>query len=94
MKYTKKFQYLKKIIIYIFDFECNFCEVPSFNLDVHHIDKNNQNDDPLNLVPLCKDCHKIVHKNVGYYQTKMTNIQLKLLRKLSLTFRLFKNENS
>jgi predicted HNH restriction endonuclease len=29
---------------------------------VHHIDRDNGNNDVFNLVPLCPDCHKLAHK--------------------------------
>lgn len=64
MKYTKKFNYIKKIVFYIYDFECQCCGVETFNLDLHHVDKNILNNDLFNLKPVCKYCHKMIHKNV------------------------------
>lgn len=32
-----------------------------FQLDVHHIDCDPANDDPSNLVPLCRKCHRHIH---------------------------------
>ena|SRR3990167_71992 len=31
-------------------------------LDVHHKDKNHENNDPANLETLCKNCHALAHK--------------------------------
>lgn len=41
-----------------------FCEICNSKtlLDVHHIDKNRENNNPSNLMTLCKVCHSRVHK--------------------------------
>ena len=33
-------------------------------LDVHHKDMNNENNDPSNLVCLCKECHDSLHRTL------------------------------
>ena len=44
--------------------ECNNCGYNIFEaLEVHHIDKNIDNDSIENLVILCANCHLIIHKS-------------------------------
>lgn len=43
------------------NYQCQECDIfqkdLSRKLDVHHIDFDKKNDDPLNLISLCKSCH-------------------------------------
>lgn len=39
--------------------KCKICCNPAIAL--HHIDKDNTNDKPENLIPVCKDCHYKLH---------------------------------
>ena len=52
------------MILFIYDYKCQMCSYVGFELEVHHFDKNNQNDDVFNLVPLCTHCHKLAHGKV------------------------------
>ena len=47
---------------------CAMCGKVAINF--HHIDKNAQNNSPLNLLPLCGTCHKIIHVG-GNYRIKL-----------------------
>ena len=42
---------------------CQQCQIdsPTLILNVHHIDYNPQNNEPDNLVVLCRDCHVRLH---------------------------------
>jgi hypothetical protein len=42
-------------------FACRVCGKWGYGLDVHHIDENKNNCLELNLVTLCRSCHKKVH---------------------------------
>jgi 5-methylcytosine-specific restriction endonuclease McrA len=42
--------------------ECGYTNVDA--LEVHHIDKNRDNNDISNLVILCANCHTIRHKGL------------------------------
>lgn len=44
--------------------ECEICGKSS-NLDVHHIDCDYQNNEPSNLMALCRSCHTKEHKKKG-----------------------------
>ena len=59
---NQQFQKIKNVILYIHAYECFVCGFVSINNHVHHIDRNNGNNDPFNLLPLCPACHKMVHK--------------------------------
>ena len=58
----------------------NICQTPGCMntdcLDVHHIDYNKQNNNPENLIILCKSCHMKtnVEKNRSYFTEFYTNI--------------------
>lgn len=45
----------------------NRCENPDCKLDIpphiHHIDNDNRNNDPRNLIALCPNCHARAHRN-------------------------------
>lgn len=40
--------------------KCAQCSA-AVDLHVHHIDRNHENDDPLNLITLCSSCHLKLH---------------------------------
>ncbi len=40
---------------------CGFDPANPCQLDVHHLDGNHRNNDPLNLMTLCANCHRLVH---------------------------------
>ncbi len=42
------------------NYKCTICKSPK-NLDVHHIDFDENNHVPLNLITLCRKCHKRIH---------------------------------
>lgn len=51
--------------------QCPDCEYKSTKLDVHHIDYDKKNNNPENLIALCKSCHmKTNGKNIRQYWTK------------------------
>lgn len=58
------FQKKKNIILFIYGYACQLCGLIDISNHVHHIDKNHANNDSYNLVPLCSQCHKLVHKNL------------------------------
>jgi len=44
---------------------CNICQIERKPVNIHHIDENPANNDPLNLIVLCKECHELVQSR-GY----------------------------
>lgn len=57
-----KFHKMKNIILFLYKFKCYKCKIEDKNLHCHHIDGNRHNNNAFNLMPLCKDCHKKIHK--------------------------------
>ena len=47
---------------------CDSCDKKKLtgNLEVHHKDRNRNNNEPSNLRVLCKDCHDELHRRAGY----------------------------
>lgn len=66
------FNKIKHIIVYIYDYKCQICGLQLKNLDVHHYDNNHNNNDVENLIPVCKSCHRLIHKGVIFEKPKMT----------------------
>ena len=64
MAYSKLFLKIRHVILFIYDYKCQLCPYVGFELEVHHFDKDSQNDDVFNLLPLCKDCHQLVHGKI------------------------------
>lgn len=81
-KDSYKFTQIKKVILFIWDYRCYVCKTQNHCLDVHHIDKNYQNNQTYNLIPLCKQCHKSVHRNLEFKHIIYDEEKAKLLFKL------------
>ena len=60
--YNFKFEQIKKIVLFIWSYRCYVCKQQSPNNHIHHINKNPFDNGSHNLIPLCKQCHKAVHK--------------------------------
>lgn len=35
-------------------------------VETHHVDFHHENDNPANLIPLCRSCHVTVHRDTGF----------------------------
>jgi hypothetical protein len=79
-KYSKDYRFIRPLVMFAFDFECVFCNKKSLDLEVHHIDGNNLNNDLFNLVPVHKHCHMIIHKCVYNYSHVHSESQLLRLK--------------
>lgn len=55
---------------------CRLCGIKQVNkkLDVHHIDYNKQNNDPINLITLCRNCHSKTNSNRNKYTKVFTKL--------------------
>jgi len=53
------------------DYQCQFCGAPQIecgrSLDIHHVDYNKKNSDPVNLVTLCRGCNVRANTNRKYW---------------------------
>ena len=52
--------------------KCQLCGCPEMEckeqLSVHHIDYDKKNDEPTNLISLCRSCHLKTNTNRGYWK--------------------------
>lgn len=58
---NKDFKFRGRIILELYNGKCSICWNKKDWMEIHHIDKQNDNNDYSNLIPVCKDCHMIVH---------------------------------
>jgi hypothetical protein len=58
---TKEAKYYVKICFSFHDYKCIICGEDK-TVDVHHLDKNRENNTPENLVPLCPTHHRYMHR--------------------------------
>jgi len=63
---------------------CQFCykQFPSNKLQIHHIlrRKDGGTNDPNNLLPLCKSCHRSVHNGNYTHNSKGERIMYLVIR--------------
>jgi len=66
-EYPEQFWQMRKAIRERDDYTCQLCgKYPAF--EVHHIDYNKKNNEPENLITLCKSCHIKTNKNREYWK--------------------------
>ena len=70
MSYNRDYYFSRPLVLLGHGAECWLCGVVSPLLEVHHVDKNTQNNSLYNLCPLCPSCHKISHKMVFVFDIK------------------------
>lgn len=58
---TKEAKYYVKICFSFHDYKCIICGEDN-TVDVHHLDRNRENNTPENLVPLCPTHHRYMHR--------------------------------
>jgi 5-methylcytosine-specific restriction endonuclease McrA len=79
------YQTVRTLILFRDDGECLNCKSVSFSNEAHHLNHDNQNNSPDNLVTLCKSCHAMVTRSKAVI--KLPNqIQESLLHKNILKF--------
>jgi hypothetical protein len=59
---NREFNKVKEVIKFILGYRCQLCHKVSMLNHLHHLDRNNQNNNPFNFVCLCESHHKMVHK--------------------------------
>jgi len=82
-KNNNDFQHKRQVVLFIYDYTCQLCGMISFSNHCHHIDKNGNNHSVYNLIPLCVDCHILVHSANIVLNLQPTASQLVLLQKLA-----------
>ena len=59
-----KFDKIKNVILFIWEYRCYVCKKQKADNHVHHLNEKHYDNGAHNLLPLCKQCHKMVHKNL------------------------------
>lgn len=75
--YRKNSQLLRAL----FNGDCIMCNKNCDKIEIHHNDRNRNNNDLYNLAHVCKDCHKLIHKSNFYFSDLKERIvkRLKIL---------------
>lgn len=86
-----KFEKVKSVILFIWDYRCYICKLQKPNNHVHHINENPFDNGSHNLIPLCKQCHKAVHKYLKLDNIVFPNDVAEQLWKLDEIWKKFGN---
>lgn len=82
----KNFKILRSVIIWLYDDRCYVKGCNQTRVEVHHIDKINTNNTLMNLMPLCSECHILVHMmSIKFPEVRKTHV-IKLLQKIADIF--------
>ena len=74
--YPEKFWELRQAIRTRDHYTCQLCgKYPAF--DIHHIDYNKKNNEPENLITLCRSCHAKTNYNREYWKNLLQNLFFK-----------------
>lgn len=71
---NSEFRQNKGVVLWLSNNECMLMDCFNTAKEVHHIDKNVQNNEITNLIPLCTSCHKFAHKgsfDFSYWRTAL-----------------------
>lgn len=50
--------------MFIWEYRCYVCKKQKADNHVHHLNERHYDNGAHNLLPLCKQCHKMVHKSL------------------------------
>lgn len=62
----------------LFNDHCMFHDKNCGNIEIHHNDRNRHNNNLLNLVPVCKEAHHLIHLS----NWEFNEMRLKLVQRL------------
>ncbi len=62
--YNYKFQKIKPVILFIWEYRCYVCGHQNTRNHVHHFNENPHDNGAHNLMVLCDIHHKMIHKNI------------------------------
>jgi len=80
--HKKEFRHIREVVLWLYNFECHNCNQINLQCEVHHLDKDNLNNDISNLAPLCPNCHKLYHRVCKQTQVSKGKIVWYLLKKI------------
>lgn len=58
-----EYKLIRVIIMLEMNFMCYICQTKKISNELHHVNKNSNDNSINNLVVLCRKCHLITHKN-------------------------------
>jgi len=76
------------------NYPCEICKRIQLTPEIHHINKDRKQNDPENLLFICKDCHTAIHFGIGknkksglskrrmYYSDEIVKLEIKKYRNL------------
>ena len=80
---NKLFVKHRQVIKWLYDDKCYIKDCKNTDIEIHHIDKNNTNNDLQNLIPLCNRCHKIAHLMPSFRANIRHLHVIKMLKKVA-----------
>ena len=80
--HSVQFRQMRSICLWLHPPFCCHCKIVKESLHVHHLDHNSANNALVNLLPLCNNCHDLVHlsRPIGQLSNKL--IIILLLKKI------------
>lgn len=75
----KDYKILRGVVIWLYNYQCAFCNLKTEDLETHHINKISSDNRLENIIPLCWKCHKLVHKMKIFEQVLKKQL-IKLLK--------------
>jgi len=87
--YTQRtFMAMKHLILLRDDCTCYMCRKVNPSNEVHHVDHDNQNNHPNNLMVLCKSCHATITRSkfvfTNFIEDKKFEIQQAIVKYFNL----------
>lgn len=76
------FKIMRSVCLWLSDFECFICHKKELKMHVHHVDKNAYNNNLVNLMVLCPDCHQMAHRVNMMSKVSYKSIIILLLKKV------------
>ena len=73
-------------LLTIYDNYCTMCREKREHIEIHHNDRNAENHNIFNLVPLCPKCHWFIHKTSIKFENVKGNHISKLYKYIRKTF--------
>lgn len=81
--HKKEFIIMRSVALWLHDYTCYVIGCNAQATEVHHDDHCNTNNEIRNLIPLCSQCHKLVHScRIRFNKNKKTMV-VQLLRKIA-----------
>ena len=78
-EYCYKFQKIKPVILFIYEYRCYICGLQNSRNHVHHWNENPGDNGALNLIVLCSVHHKMIHGKIVISEMNYTPAQAHLL---------------